>query len=554
MDNHSVEMVAEHGQCTHQSCRLWCTILCLLLQLNLGCSSSDRNAQKAQFPDQAAQESASSEEPFNTEVSAESQSASTQVAGKVLAEQYCKRCHPTPLPEQLPADRWPYVLQWMGHYFGHESFEGPRRSVVLDELVPESPSVDSKTLEAIQEYYVSNAPEEPTPDEVFDSALRDSALFRERPSSFLPSPRLISCLKFDPAHQILYVGDGQANRLWLFSQLGVPLGSYECRDTQPIDVVMREERIVVPLIGDFMRGEDLGGVMMANRDNQTEPVYPVKDFYRTAHTTVADLDGDGREDLVVSGFGARKAGALSVFWNEGNGYERQDLLNRNGSLRTAAQDVDGDGDLDLLLMTAQGYHEFSWFRNDGQRSFLQQGIWLKHSSLGTNGFRLADLNRDGSPELIVYCGNNMELANPPVRPYHGIYVYRGNPLEGYEQVYFHPLPGAIACEIADFNGDQKLDIAAVSSLPDWRVEKPISTLMMLQSEDLQFESTTIAETRGTQWTSMTSADIDQDGDIDLVLGMLHIVPDIPAESLKNFRSATAKQPAVMVLENQSVNN
>src|SRR5205085_5273905 len=64
----------------------------------------------------------------------------------------------------------------------------------------------------------------------------------------------------------------------------------------------------------------------------------------------ADIDGDGRLDLLVTSMG----NGLRVFHNEGGGHFKETTLeagvaSKSGSVSMALADIDGDGDLDLYV-------------------------------------------------------------------------------------------------------------------------------------------------------------------------------------------------------------
>jgi len=98
----------------------------------------------------------------------------------------------------------------------------------------------------------------------------------------------------------------------------------------------------------------------------------------------ADVDGDGRVDLLVSTLGQ----GVHCFMNEGNGRFREStaeaaLVSKTGSTSLALADVDGDGTLDLYVAN---YGAMSLYRSGGSVQVRQEnGRWVV---IGPNSDRL----------------------------------------------------------------------------------------------------------------------------------------------------------------------
>ena len=117
--------------------------------------------------------------------------------------------------------------------------------------------------------------------------------------------------------------------------------------------------------------------------------------------TSGDLDGDGRPDIAASA-----GGALHVLFTQPGGGLAAPLKLVAG--KTAHQvgiaDFDGDGRGDLVTTTSDGVPDngFALFLNQGSRKF---GSAVRIPAGGYNGFDVADVNRDGRPDLVVGDGD-----------------------------------------------------------------------------------------------------------------------------------------------------
>lgn len=126
---------------------------------------------------------------------------------------------------------------------------------------------------------------------------------------------------------------------------------------------------------------------------------------------VADFNGDGILDLFISDHGHDEA-PFPGYTNQlllGTGTGFTDVSERLGDIEafdhnSAIGDVDGDGDIDILVTNFDVGAEASYFLiNDGAANFTitREILPADENESNTWGSHLVDLNNDGLPEMVI---------------------------------------------------------------------------------------------------------------------------------------------------------
>jgi len=296
--------------------------------------------------------------------------------------------------------------------------------------------------------------------------------------------------------------------------------------------------VLVGCMGQIMPNNDRIGsvVVLENLDNRSFRARKLLE--KTARVTdvrAANLAGhtDGRLDLVVGQFGYAQG---EVRWMENRGDWQFDshLVNgQSGTVHTPVADFDGDGRPDFAALISQEWEEVHWFRNPGPGGeFRDALIWgSTNEDYGSSGLEVADVNRDGRPDLIYTNGDGFDYAVRGHRPWHGM-QWLENTGEG--NFRFHRvgnLPGAYAPCAADLNGDGFIDLVAVSGFADWDDPKAVSLMAWINDGHEGFTPMPLA---GSPIKLVTAAvgDLDGDGVPEIVTGALHAFP--PFDRVSNI--------------------
>ncbi|HTI70142.1 MAG TPA: FG-GAP-like repeat-containing protein [Candidatus Limnocylindria bacterium] len=239
--------------------------------------------------------------------------------------------------------------------------------------------------------------------------------------------------------------------------------------------------------------------------------------WRSTGAVFADIDGDGDLDLLVSTLGT----GVHCFRNEGQGRFTEvtsdsGLGSQSGSTSMALADVDGDGDLDIYVAN---YGAFSVLRSGGRAEVKQvNGEWVV---MGPNANRLRYV--DGKIEEVGEVGvlyRNDGKGHFTAVPWNSEYFVdeRGRPKAP-------PADYGLSVQMRDINGDGVPDIYTCNDFqtPD---------RLWLNDGRGHFREASHLAIRKFPFSSMgvDFADIDRDGNLDFL-----VVEMAPREHSRRMR-------------------
>ncbi len=183
---------------------------------------------------------------------------------------------------------------------------------------------------------------------------------------------------------------------------------------------------------------------------------------RTGHNAIylGDIDGDSDLDI------AAEAGAnIAVLKNNGNGtfgtptsYLVADASPSDFVYGFGLADVNGDNDLDLLAINWFSPPRLSVFQNDGLGSFGPRVDYSDPAGYGIGsgiqGLATADVNADGSPDVILGANNINKFA---------VRLNDGNGAFSDAASIYTCAHRPTAFATGDLNADGQLDVVAVCS-------------------------------------------------------------------------------------------
>lgn len=474
-------------------------------------------------------------------------------SGAELAQTYCASCHEFPKPELLDKKTWERgVLPKMAYRLGvgadpFQVYAGmePEELQILSVagVYPEKPVIVQEDWTKIVQYYLENAPEKPLPQAKKEKVNVGLANFSVKKlqgiANKIPSVTLV---KFNPAQKNIYVAwRGQQNFLKQYDlnltqkdSLAVP------SPLSDIDIKANQLRVLAMGLMD-PNDQSKGQLLAINPQKQFNPI--LSSLQRPVQASFGDLNQDGKEDIVLCNFG-HELGRL--VWYEGDANIEHVLKQLPGARNTFIKDMNGDNRPDIVVLMTQAREGVFVFYNQGNGNFDEKQVLSFPSVYGSSYMELVDFNKDGFMDILYTNGDNADLSIS-LKSYHGIRIFLNDKKGSFKQSYFYPMFGASKAMAADFDLDGDLDIAAISYFIDPN-QKPNEGFLFLDNQgNNTFKVSTIEEAKQGKWMVMDVADMDADGDTDIILGsfLRRGMAD-----LQDLNMGKILPPSAIILENK----
>jgi hypothetical protein len=247
-------------------------------------------------------------------------------------------------------------------------------------------------------------------------------------------------------------------------------------------------------------------------------IYGTGDTYAYS-VAVADVNRDGKPDLLVANGAGGAGGSVGVLLGNGDGTFKTVVKYYAGGNQTssvAVSDLNGDGMLDLVVANSNGTNNIGVLLGNGDGTFRPV---VTYSSGGgaAESVWIADVNEDGKRDILVAVNSSCTLCTDGGL----LAVLLGNGDGTFQPAVMYSSGGYNAHWVAagDLNGDGKLDLVVANRCGREDCVGDGSIGVLLGNGNGTFQIPVVYDSGGLDTDTVAIAEVNGDGRPDLVVAI-----------------------------------
>ncbi|TDE16441.1 FG-GAP repeat domain-containing protein [Dyadobacter psychrotolerans] len=437
-----------------------------------------------------------------------------QLPGGKLAEKYCGSCHLAPSPSLLDKETWHNrVLPAMAKQLGLEVWQNATY------YQNEKSAISYSDWMQIVAYYDSLAPAHLTSLKPPVDLVNDWSIFSLLKPKVNNSNIATTTLVAIDSNSI-YTSNSETGLLNRWGQNLILQSTVQLPSPAVQLTFEKNKNTIITCIGEMKALDVPSGNLLFFNGSNNQLTTIANNLFRPVQTVSADFNKDGLTDYIVCSFGHNKGGLYLMEQQAGKSFKTIPVREIPGVTQSITGDFNQDGWIDFMTLFAHGDEGIWLFTNDKKGGFQSKNILRFPPVYGSSSFQLADMNKDGKPDIVYTAGDNSDYSRI-LKPYHGIYIFTNTGNLQFKQTSFYPVNGCTKVMIADFDLDGDTDMTSIAFFADFKNNPAESFIYFEQNKeksDFHFTPHAIPIHKEGRWICMDVKDFDGDGDQDVVLG------------------------------------